>query len=107
MVENNPVYEIIEDATFTRWLSRLRDQIAITRIYARIDNAEIGHLGDVRYIGGQVSEMRIDHGPGYRIYFFRQGSSTLVLLCGGDKDSQRRDIRRARRLAEEWRARND
>ena len=106
MVEDSSSYEVIEDVAFTRWVGRLRDKNAVSRIYARIDKAEMGQLGDVRSIGGQISEMRIDYGPGYRLYFLRQGNSTLVLLCGGDKDSQRRDIPRARHLAQEWMARN-
>ena len=105
MVEDSALYEIIQDVTFRRWVSRLRDKNAANRIYARIDNAEIGRLGDVRSIGGQIYEMRIDYGPGYRLYFLRQGNSRLVFLFGGDKDSQRRDIPRARQLAQEWRAR--
>ena len=106
VVENSPLYEIIQDTTFTRWVGRLRDKNAVNRIYARIDNAEMGLLGDVRSIGGQIYEMRIDYGPGYRLYFLRQGNSRLVFLFGGDKDSQRRDIPRARQLAQEWRERS-
>ncbi len=66
----------------------------------------MGRFGDTRSVGGQVSEMRIDYGPGYRLYFLREGSTVIVLLSGGDKNSQRRDIRRAHRLAQEWRASN-
>ncbi|MYC37589.1 MAG: type II toxin-antitoxin system RelE/ParE family toxin [Chloroflexi bacterium] len=106
MVQNSPVYEVIKTATFERWVGRLRDKNAVTRIYARVDNAEIGRLGDVRSLGGQMYEMRMDYGPGYRLYFLRQGDSTLVFLFGGDKDSQRRDIPRSRQLAQEWRARS-
>lgn len=73
------------------------------RIVARLLAAEDGHLGDVRPVGGGVSEMRIQHGPGYRIYCIMQGAELIVLLCGGDKDSQQRDIERARRMASEWR----
>lgn len=106
MVEHSPLYEVIKTAAFERWVGRLRDQRAVSLIYARIDNAEIGRLGDVRSLGGQVYEMRIDYGPGYRLYFLRQGNSILVFLFGGDKDSQRRDIPRARQLAREWRERS-
>lgn len=64
-----------------------------------------GHLGDARAVGGGVSELRIDYGPGYRLYFVRRGDTLLVLLCGGDKSTQDRDILRARRIAAEWNAR--
>lgn len=74
------------------------------RIVARLLAAEDGHLGDVRPIGSGVSEMRIQYGPGYRVYFTTRGTELIILLCGGDKDSQRRDIERARRMAMEWRS---
>lgn len=74
------------------------------RIVARLLAAEGGHLEDVRSVGDGVSEMRIQYGPGYRIYFITRGSKLIVLLCGGDKDSQRRDIARAKRMAAEWRS---
>ena len=98
------MYTILRSATFDRWLRRLRDRQAVNRIVARLLAAEDGHLGDVRSIGGGVSEMRIQYGPGYRIYFITRGDEAIVLLCGGDKDSQRRDIERAKRMATEWRS---
>ena len=98
------MYTILRSGTFDRWLSRLRDRQAVDRIVARLLAAEDGHLGDVRRVGGGVSEMRIQHGPGYRIYFITRGAELIILLCGGDKDSQRRDIERARRMAAEWRS---
>jgi len=76
----------------------------VDRIVARLLAAEDGHLGDVRPIGSGVSEMRIQYGPGYRVYFTTRGTELIILLCGGDKDSQRRDIERARRMAMEWRS---
>ena len=97
------MFTILRSATFDRWLGRLRDRQAVNRIVARLLAAEDGHLGDVRSVGGGVSEMRIQHGPGYRIYFITRGAELIVLLCGGDKDSQRRDIERAKRMATEWR----
>ena len=100
---NMAVYTILRSATFDRWLSRLRDRRAIDRIVARLLAAEDGHLGDVRSVGDGVLEMRIQHGPGYRVYFITRGAELIVLLCGGDKGSQRRDIEQAKRMASEWR----
>ena len=97
------MYTILRSTTFDRWLKRLRDRQAVNRIVVRLLAAEDGHLGDVNSVGGGVSEMRIQHGPGYRIYFVMRGAKLIVLLCGGDKDSQRRDIARAKRIAMEWR----
>ncbi len=97
-------YTILRSASFDRWLGRLRDHRAVNRIVARLLAAEDGHLGDVRPVGSGVSEMRIQYGPGYRIYFITRGAELIVLLCGGDKDSQRRDIERAKRMATEWRS---
>ena len=97
------MYAILRSATFDRWLRRLRDRQAVDRILARLLAAEDGHLGDVRSVGGGVSEMRIQYGPGYRVYFITRRGELIVLLCGGDKDSQRRDIERAKRMATEWR----
>ena len=98
------MYTILRSLTFDRWLGRLRDRQAVNRIVARLLAAEDGHFGDVRPVGGGVSEMRIQYGPGYRIYFIMQDTELIVLLCGGDKDSQRRDIERAKRMATEWRS---
>jgi putative addiction module killer protein len=70
-------------------------------IVRRIARVAAGNFGDVRPVGGGVSELRIDHGPGFRVYFVRRGASLVVLLCGGDKGSQARDIARAKVLAEE------
>ena len=97
------MYTVLRSSTFDRWLRRLRDRRAVARIVARLLAVEDGHLGDVRSVGGGVSEMRIQYGPGYRIYFTMRGAELIVLLCGGDKDSQRRDIERARSMAADWR----
>ena len=102
MVHNPDVLEIVESATFKRWIRSLRDRRAVARINARLRSVSLGNLGDVRPVGDGVSEMRIHHGPGYRIYFMRQDLTLVVLLCGGDKGSQPRDIERAKRLALEW-----
>ena len=96
--------EIVESATFRRWIDGLRDRAAIARINARLRKVSLGHIGDTVPVGGGLFEMRVHHGPGYRLYFLREGAR-VVLLCGGDKGSQRRDIARANRLAAEWRRR--
>ena len=101
---NAIMFTILRSATFDRWLRRLRDRQAVDRIVARLLAAEGGHLGDVRSVDDGVSEMRIHHGPGYRVYFITRGAEVIVLLCGGDKDSQQRDIERAKRMAKEWRS---
>ncbi len=83
-----------------RWLNGLRDQQAVARIVRRVRQVERGLLGDAKYFQG-IGELRIDHGPGYRIYFLRQGDVVILLLCGGDKGTQRRDIAQAVDMARE------
>ena len=95
------VYAVLQTQAFQDWLDALRDRRAQARIAARIRLAEAGNLGDWKPVGGEVSEMRIDFGPGYRLYFARRGSLLIVMLAGGDKSSQSRDIRRAQRLLKE------
>jgi putative addiction module killer protein len=95
--------EIIQSETFARWLGKLKDRQAIAKINARIRRlSEIGSFGDVKPAREGVSEMRIDHGPGYRLYFMRRGAILVVLLAGGDKSTQDADIRRAIEIAKEW-----
>jgi putative addiction module killer protein len=86
---------------FAKWFRALRDARAFARIDARIARAANGNFGDVKPAGGGVSEMRIDYGPGYRVYFIRRGNELIILLCGGDKASQDRDIKRAQKIARE------
>jgi len=93
--------DVVRTPTFERWLGRLRDNRARAVIARRIDRVAEGNLGDVRSVGEGVSELRVDSGPGYRIYFTRRGDTLVVLLCAGDKDSQDRDIARAKALAKE------
>jgi putative addiction module killer protein len=83
---------------FQDWLDRLRDLRAQVRIAARLRLAEAGNLGEWRPVGGEVSEMRVDIGSGYRLYFTRKGSILIVMLAGGDKSTQARDIKRAQRI---------
>ena len=91
--------EVRQTDTFVNWLRALKDANAVARIAARIRRLELGNLGDVKPVGEGVSELRIDYGPGYRIYFVRQGNTVVILLCGGDKTSQQRDVERALLLA--------
>ena len=91
--------EIRQTEAFARWLADLRDSRARMRINARIRRLSLGNPGDVRPVGEGVSEMRIDYGPGYRVYFIRQGDALVVLLAGGDKRTQDRDIATAHALA--------
>lgn len=93
---------IIKSDVFDRWLSSLRDRQARTRILVRIDRLAGGNPGDVRLVGSGISEMRIDYGPGYRVYFAQQGHALVVLLCGGDKRTQSADIKRAIDLSANW-----
>jgi putative addiction module killer protein len=95
--------EIIQSDTFHQWLSGLKDHLACMRIYARLDRVRLGNFGDAAPIGEGLSELRIHFGPGYRIYFI-QRDGKVVLLCGGDKTSQQRDIAKARTIAKEWRS---
>lgn len=90
---------VLQTEVFRRWLHGLRDDQAVVRITARLRRVGQGNLGDVRSVGTGVFEIRIQYGPGYRLYFMRRGSEIVVLLCGGDKAGQKRDIERAKRLA--------
>ena len=94
--------EILESATFKRWIRGLLDRSAVARVNATLRNTSLGNTGKIKPLGHGLFEIRVHHGPGYRLYFIREGAK-LILLCGGDKDSQLRDIRHARRLAAEWR----
>jgi putative addiction module killer protein len=93
--------EIRQTELFARWLASLRDRRARMRITARIRRLSLGNFGDVKPVGGGVSEMRVDYGPGYRVYFVQRGEMLVILLAGGDKSTQGRDIARARELARE------
>ena len=87
---------------FADWLDNLRDGVAVKAIKRRIARVQIGLFGDTKSVGDGVFELRVDHGPGYRVYFARHGDIVVLLLCGGDKKSQQRDIMRAKALAVEW-----
>lgn len=93
--------EVRQTSAFTKWIDGLRDNNARARIATRIRRMEIGNLGDVRPVGEGVSEARIPYGPGYRLYFIQQGSQIVILLCGGDKSTQGKDIAAAKEMAKE------
>ena len=103
MVDNIAVFDVVESDAFVKWIERIRDRRAVARIQARLRNVTMGNFGDVRPVGDGVSEMRIHYGPGYRLYFMRRGEAVVVLLCGGDKDRQQRDIILGKRIAAQWR----
>ena len=93
------MYELRQTTEFQEWLDRLSDRRAVARIAARVRMVEAGHLGDFKSVGQLVSEIRIDVGPGYRLYFTRRGKKSIVMLVGGDKSTQKRDIKRAQAIA--------
>jgi putative addiction module killer protein len=92
--------EVRQTAEFSGWLRRLQDGRAKARIAARIERMALGNPGDAKSVGKGVMEMRIDYGPGYRIYYKHHGAEIVILLCGGDKRAQGKDIKRAQELAE-------
>jgi len=91
--------EVLQTDFYKKWFAALRDRMARARIDARIRRISLGNFGDVKPVGDGVSEIRIDYGPGYRIYFCRDGNTVIILLCGGDKSTQERDIQRAHEIA--------
>ena len=93
------MFTFIRSSLFDQWLSTLVDQKAKARIFARLKSAALGNFGDCESVGEGVSEMRVHYGPGYRVYFVRRGATVYLLLTGGDKGSQKRDISRAKELA--------
>ncbi|MDA8165785.1 MAG: type II toxin-antitoxin system RelE/ParE family toxin [Desulfobacteraceae bacterium] len=96
------MFEIIKSETFERWLLGLKDRMARARVQARIDRLAAGNPGDAKPVREGIRELRIDYGPGYRVYFIKRGPLVIVLLAGGDKRTQDADIDRAIALAKEW-----
>lgn len=94
----SPMFHVVATPEFTSWLDGLRDRMAQRRVAKQIERARFGNLGKTRSLGEGLSEMKIDHGQGYRIYFARRKNVIIVLLCGGDKQSQDRDIAKARNI---------
>jgi putative addiction module killer protein len=102
MVYSEIMFDLIKSETFERWIRGLRDRQAMVRINARLRRVSEGNLGDAKALREGVSELRIDYGPGYRVYFMRRGPVVIVLLAGGDKRTQDADIARAIEIAKEW-----
>ena len=94
--------EFRQTETFRIWRLRLKDVRVRALVASRLDRLAYGNAGDSKPVGQGISELRIDYGPGYRVYFQRRGNTIVVLLCGGDKSTQAKDIKMAKRLAEEW-----
>ncbi len=93
------MYEVRKTETYVQWLDGLRDIRARARVLARVERLATGNAGDVKPVGKGVSELRIDYGPGYRVYFTKHGRTVVILLAGGDKSTQAADIKTALRLA--------
>lgn len=99
---NSIMIEIVKSDTLDHWLQDLKDRVARARIEARIVRMALGNPGDVKPVRDGISEMRIDYGPGYRVYFMQRGKRVVVLLAGGDKRTQDADIKRAIEIANNW-----
>lgn len=98
----SPMYAIFQTELFSKWLHGLKDTKGKIAIARRVARAQGGNLGDVESVGGSVCEMRVDIGPGYRVYYTIQDGNLIILLCGGDKSSQKRDITKAKEIAKEF-----
>jgi len=96
------MFELKQTDIFRKWRGKIKDERARALIASRLDRLAYGHVGDVAPVGQGISELRIHYGPGYRIYFHRRGNTVIILLCGGDKNSQAKDIKTAKRLVDEW-----
>ncbi len=96
------MFEIIKSEVFDAWLASLKDRQAMQRVLARLDRVRLGNLGDAKFLRDGVSEMRINYGAGYRLYFTKRAGVLIILLCGGDKRTQDKDIEVAIQLAKHW-----
>jgi putative addiction module killer protein len=94
--------DIVESATYKTWFAGLRDIQVRARIDARIRRLSLGNPGQHRVLKGGIAELKIDTGPGFRVYFAQRGQTLVILLCGGDKSTQQTDIRKARRIAQDF-----
>ena len=95
------MFEVLTTDEFDRWLSYLADERARTKIASRVARLRFGNAGDAKPVGEGVSEMRVHHGPGYRVYYKQTNKTIIVMLCGGDKSPQEKDVRRAKKMAAE------
>src|SRR5258708_24952082 len=106
---NTPQYKLLRyvslqgDQPYTEWLITLKDRVGAGVIRAHVDRMQLGHFGKSRFVGEGVWELKIHFGPGYRVYYFKEGKNLIILLCGGDKGSQGRDIEKAKIYAEDYR----
>jgi putative addiction module killer protein len=98
---------LVQSSVFEKWLHKLKDHKAKAAVLRRMADAEAGNFGDCKPVREGVSEMRIHMGPGYRVYFMREGKTVYVLLCGGDKKGQARDIDAALAMAKQWKEERD
>lgn len=96
------MFELRQTETFQKWRTKLKDFNARAAIASRLDRLALGHVGDAQPVGEGISELRIHYGPGYRIYFRQHGRTIIILLCGGDKSTQAKDIKAAKQLAATW-----
>ena len=96
---NKTKFDVKETDIFKKWIKALKDKTARSIINVRIRRLSLGNKGDTTPLGDSISELRIDFGPGYRVYYTQIGNSLVILLCGGDKSSQEKDIKKARRIA--------
>jgi putative addiction module killer protein len=95
------IYEIETTPSFDKWLKKLRDRKAVLAVTSRLDRAILGNFGDVSPVGGGISEMRIFVGPGYRLYYVIRDGRIILLLCGGNKSTQERDIKKAKEMVKQ------
>ncbi len=102
MVYDRAVYEVLKSRTFDAWLRALRDRSAKAKIEVRIRRLSLGNPGQFRALKNGINELKIDHGPGYRVYYTFKGKTLVLLLCGGDKSTQRKDIHLATEIAAGW-----
>jgi putative addiction module killer protein len=93
------MFEVLKTSEYQKWVTSLTDLRAQALITARVDRLQVGNPGNVKAVGDGISELKINFGPGYRVYFTRTGKTVVLLLCGGDKSSQAKDIRRAKQIA--------
>ena len=96
------MFDLQQTATFAKWRQRLKDVRVRAIIASRLDRLAYGHIGDAQPVGDGISELRIHYGPGYRVYFQQRGTTLIILLCGGDKSTQAKDIKAAKSILVNW-----